>query len=72
MRISESGGVVTLASSHDTKAQGLVAKLKFLPMPLFKGIVKKAILQDLKDIKAAVEQEPTFRNFREAYSDAHK
>ena len=57
MSISESSGGVTLTSSHDSKPQGIVAKLKSLPMFLFKGVVKKAILQDLNDIKYVVEQE---------------
>lgn len=56
MRISESTGRMTLTSSHETKPQGLVAKLKSTPMVLFKGIIKKAILQDLNDIKTAVEK----------------
>ena len=55
--ISESGGGMTLTSSHDSKPQGIVAKLKATPMFLFKGVIKKAILQDLNDIKSAVEQE---------------
>jgi hypothetical protein len=57
MSISESSGGVTLTSSHDSKPQGIVAKLKSIPMPLFKGMVKKALLQDLNDIKSTVEQE---------------
>ena len=57
MSISESSGGVTLTSSHDSKPQGIVAKLKSIPMPLFKGMVKKALLQDLNDIKSAVERE---------------
>ena len=56
MRISESSGGITLTSCHETKPQGIVAKLKSLPMFLFKGVIKKALLQDLNDIKAAVEQ----------------
>ena len=55
MSISESSGGVTLTSSHDTRPQGIVAKLKSIPMPLFKGMVKKALVQDLNDIKSAVE-----------------
>ena len=56
MRILESGnGGVTLTTSHDTQPQGIVAKLKSAPMFLFKGVLKKALLQDLNDIKAAVE-----------------
>lgn len=56
MRISESSGGITLTSSHETRPQGIVARLKSLPMFLFKGVMKKALLQDLNDIKAAVEQ----------------
>ena len=56
-RISESSGSITLTSSHETKPQGIVARLKSIPMFLFKGVVKKAILQDLNDIKSSVEQE---------------
>ena len=57
--ISESsGGGITLTSSHDSKPQGIVARLLSIPMGfLFKGVAKKALLQDLNDIKAAVEQE---------------
>jgi hypothetical protein len=56
--ISESSGGMTLASSHDSQPQTIVAKLMSIPMGLlFKGVAKKALLQDLNDIKAAVEQE---------------
>jgi hypothetical protein len=55
--ISESSGGITVNSSHDSKPQGIAAKLKSIPMPLFKGMVKKALLQDLNDIKTAVERE---------------
>jgi len=54
-RISESNGGVTLTSSHETTPQGFVARLKATPMFLFKGVIKKAILKDLNDFKAAVE-----------------
>jgi hypothetical protein len=57
MSISESSDGITLTSSHDSKPQGIVAKLKSTPMFLFKGVVKKTLLQDLNDIKSAVEQE---------------
>jgi hypothetical protein len=57
MSISGGDGGVTLASSHDSQPQGFVAKLKSTPMFLFKGVIKKALLQDLNDIKTAVEQE---------------
>jgi hypothetical protein len=57
MSISESSGGITLTSSHDSKPQGIVARLMSIPMFLFKGVAKKALLQDLNDIKSAVEQE---------------
>ena len=56
MKISESDGGVMLTTSHDTQPQGFVAKLKSLPMVFFKGVIKKALLQDLADIKSAVER----------------
>ena len=57
LRISESRGGMTLTSSHDSQPQGLVARFMSFPMFLFKGVAKKAILQDLNDIKSAVERE---------------
>ncbi len=54
----ESSGDITLTESHESKPQGIVAKLLSIPMGfLFKGVAKKALLQDLNDIKAAAEQE---------------
>src|SRR3954471_742468 len=57
IRLSEGSGGITLTSSHEFKPQGIVAKFMAVPMFLFKGVVKKALLQDLNDIKSAVEQE---------------
>ena len=57
MSISESSDGITLTSSHDSRPQGIVARLMSIPMFLFKGVAKKAILQDLNDIKSAVERE---------------
>lgn len=54
-RISGSDGSVTLTGIHETQPQGFSAKLKSLPMVFFKGVIKKATLKDLNDIKAAVE-----------------
>lgn len=54
--ISESSGGMTLTESHESKPQSIVAKLQIPMLFLFKGVVKKALLQDLNDIKAAVEQ----------------
>ena len=57
MRISASSGGMMLTSSHDSQPQGIVAKVMSIPMVLFfKGVAKKAILQDLNDIKSAVEK----------------
>jgi hypothetical protein len=56
-RISESTGGITLTESHESRPQSTVKKLLSLPMLfLFKGVIKKALLKDLKDIKAAVER----------------
>ena len=56
--ISESGAGITLTESHESKPQGIVATLLSIPMGLlFKGVARKAVLQDLSDIKAAVELE---------------
>lgn len=55
-RVSGSDGQVVLTGIHETVPQGFAAKLKALPMVFFKGVIRKAIMQDLKDIKSAVEQ----------------
>ena len=56
IRISESSNGMTLTSSHDSQPQGVVPRLMSIPMALlFKGVARKAILQDLNDIKHAVE-----------------
>jgi hypothetical protein len=55
-RLSESNGGVTLTESHESKPQTFGAKLSIPMLFLFKGVIKKALLQDLKDIKAAVER----------------
>src|SRR5262249_34309439 len=55
--ISESSGSITLTSSHDSQPQGIVAKVMSIPMGLlFKGVARRALLQVLNDIKAAVER----------------
>lgn len=57
IRISESEGGVTLKSSHDSLPQGFVPRLMSIPMGLFfRGVMKKALLQDLSDIKSSVER----------------
>lgn len=55
-RIAGSGNTLTLTSVHDSQPQTLATKLMSIPMGLlFKGVARKAILQDLNDIKRAVE-----------------
>lgn len=55
-RLSDAGGCVTLTSTHDSRPQGFVARLTALPMVFFKGVMRRALVQDLTDIKAAVER----------------
>lgn len=57
MRLSESNGGVTLTSTHESRPQTIVARLMVIPMALlFRGSMRKVILQDLNDIKSAVER----------------
>ena len=55
IRLSQDGGGITLTSAHDSRPQGFVARVMSLPMFLFKGVAKRALMQDLHDIKLAVE-----------------
>lgn len=55
MSISDGGNKISLTSTHETQSQGIIAKIKSVPMIFFKGILRKAILKDLNDIKFAVE-----------------
>ncbi len=55
MTITESGSGILLESAHETRSEGIVAKIKSMPMFLFKGVLRKAIQQDMDDIKKAVE-----------------
>ena len=55
--ISESGSGIRLSSAHDSQPQTIATKLMSIPMGLlFKGVAKKALLQDPNDIKTVVEQ----------------
>ncbi|MFL5327862.1 MAG: SRPBCC family protein [Gemmataceae bacterium] len=54
--ISEGAGGITLTEAHESKPQTFVAKLQIPMLFLFKRVVKKYLLQDLNDIKAAVEK----------------
>lgn len=55
--ISERGGGVMLTEIHEFMPQTIVRKMMAIPMRLVvRTVGKKAIMQDLSDIKAAVEQ----------------
>jgi carbon monoxide dehydrogenase subunit G len=57
LRVTEEAGTTLLSMSHDSSAQSFGAKLMSIPMGLFfKGMMKKAFLKDLNDIKGVVEQ----------------
>jgi hypothetical protein len=57
LRITDGNGGVTLTSIPPLQPHTLVATVMAIPMRLFfKGVAKKALLQDLNDIKAAVER----------------
>jgi polyketide cyclase/dehydrase/lipid transport protein len=59
VKMSDGNGGTTLTSSHDSQPQTFVKKVMSIPMGLFfKGVVRKAVLQDLNDIKSVVEQKP--------------
>ena len=52
--ITEAGGAVTLTSTHESVPQSFAARLMLIPMGLFfRGVIRKAIQQDLNDIKSA-------------------
>ena len=58
IRLTESANRVVLTSVHDSQPQTLATKLMALPMRLFfTGVARKALLQDLVDIKAQVEKQ---------------
>ena len=55
--VAEGPGGATLTERHETIPQGFMPRLMCIPMRLFfKGVAKKAVLQDMNDIKAAVER----------------
>ncbi len=56
-RIADGDGGVILSEYHESNPQGFAAKLMSIPMALFfKGTIRKALLQDLQDIKSRVEK----------------
>jgi hypothetical protein len=57
MSIVERHGAITLISAHESLPQTMVARLQSIPMGLFfKGVIRRAILKDLSDIKSQVER----------------
>jgi hypothetical protein len=59
-RMAQGSSGITLSECHESNPQGIVARLMTIPMGLFfKGVIRKAILQDLNDTKAAVEKPAT-------------
>lgn len=56
-RISACGDGIVLQTSHASVPQTFVTRLQALVMGLlFRGVIRKALLQDLNDIKARVER----------------
>lgn len=56
-RIAERGAGVVLTEIHESLPQTFATKLQAVMMMLFfKGTIRKAILQDLRDIKTAAER----------------
>ena len=57
LRIAESGGATTLTSTHESIPRTFLARLQAIPMALFfKGVMRRALLRDLDDIRSAVEK----------------
>ncbi len=55
--LSEGAGGIRLATSHASLPQTFAARLQVIPMGLlFRGVIRKALLADLGDIKSAVER----------------
>ena len=55
-KISGNGADLTLTETHEFNPQGTVGKILSVLMGIFfKGVIRKAILQDLYDIKVAIE-----------------
>lgn len=56
-RISGNDGRIVVSSSHESRPVSFGARLQSIPMTLFfKGVLKKAILRDLNDVKAWIER----------------
>ena len=54
--ITEGADGLVLTSAHESQPQTFLARVQMIPMGLFfRGVIRKAILEDLNDLKAAVE-----------------
>jgi hypothetical protein len=63
MEISANNEGCALTMTHEIQPQAFVAKLLSFPMGLlFKGTIRRVILQDLNDIKNAVEHQADARS----------
>lgn len=54
-RLSRESESTILTGIHETIPQGFTSRIKALPLVFFKGAIKKMILEDLNDIKSAIE-----------------
>lgn len=55
-RITTSENGTILSESHESRPMTFTSKIMSIPMKLFfKGVVRKALLQDLNDVKTTVE-----------------
>lgn len=55
-RLAASGSGIVLTSTHESIPQSIAARLQSIPMVLFKGTIRRALLEDLDDIRTAVER----------------
>jgi hypothetical protein len=55
-QIGESRGRMTLSEVHESRPQSTIAKLQIPMLYLFRGVVRRALIKDLNDIKTAVER----------------
>jgi hypothetical protein len=55
LRLDDQGDRVLVTSTHQTEARTLVARLRSLPLLLFKGVIRRTLMKDLQDLKQAVE-----------------
>jgi hypothetical protein len=58
LRVVSQDDATLLTMTHESKPQGFLASLISVPMMfIFKGMLKKCLAQDLRDIKAVVEKD---------------